>query len=145
MNLVRASLVLASQMEDSSFRKALPHHPSGVLTLLTNLADECDPGERLPVTESHCEQLRQLFKDFVKPEENNREGSPRRMVLDVARSFPPVRGAIFTEGQSCVHFLADPNPLESGLPRGTLMYANSPLPLKVSTAVSIGPEEHTTL
>ena len=57
--------------------------------------------------------------------------SSKRMVLDGGRAFPPVRGCVFTEGNTCVHFMADPA-AGLGLPRGAFLYASAPLPQKVS-------------
>ena len=83
--------------------------------------------------ETHCQQLRKLFKDFVKPakEPNKVAKGGKKMVLDGSRPFPPVRGCVFTEGYTCIHFMADPA-AGSGLPRGTFVYASAPLPQRVS-------------
>lgn len=123
-------MVLSCQVQDHSFSDAVLTNPS--LELISKLAGECDPGLRLPVVEMHCQQLRKLFKDFVKPAELPMKvtKSGKKMVLDGNRAFPPVRGCIFTEGYTCVHFMADPA-AGFGLPRGTFVYASAPLPQKV--------------
>ena len=123
-------MVLSCQVQDSSFSTAILTNPS--LELISKLAGECDPGLRLPVIQRHCNQLRKLFKDFVKPAELPKKvaKSEKKMVLDGIRVFPPVRGCVFTEGHTCVHFMADPT-AGFGLPRGTFLYASSPLPQKV--------------
>ena len=123
-------MVLCCQVVDPSFRETLLANPSH--GLVSALAAECDPGQRLPVLETHCQQLRKLFKDFVKLSDTPTNGptNSKRLVLDAGRPFPPVRGCVFTEGHTCVHFMADPT-VDSGLPRGTFVYASSPLPQKV--------------
>lgn len=123
-------MVLSCQVQDSSFSDTMLANPS--LELISKLAAECDPGRRLSVLETHCQQLRKLFKDFVKPTEVPKKAtkSSKRMVLDGGRAFPPVRGCVFTEGHTCVHYMADPA-AGFGLPRGTFIYASAPLPQKV--------------
>ena len=124
-------MVLSWQVQDPSFSNAILTNPS--LELISKLGGECDPGLRLPVIEIHCQQLRKLFKDFVKPAEEPKKvaKSGKKMVLDGSRPFPPVRGCVFTEGYTCVHFMADPG-AGFGLPRGTFVYASAPLPQRVS-------------
>ncbi|XP_068681108.1 probable E3 ubiquitin-protein ligase HECTD4 isoform X3 [Montipora foliosa] len=126
----RASMVLSCQVRDSSFSNTLlAANPS--LELISKLAAECDPGQRLIVLEKHCQQLRKLFKDFLKPSDHPKKTikNNKRIVLDGSRAFPPVRGCVFTERNTCVHFMADPA-AGFGLPRGTFLYASAPLPLK---------------
>jgi len=127
-------MVLSCQVQDPSFSNAILTNPS--LDFISKLAGECDPGLRLPVLEAHCQQLRKLFKDFVKPANEPKKvaKSGKRMVLDGGRPFPPVRGCVFTEGYTCVHFMADPA-AGFGLPRGTFVYASAPLPQRVSYSV----------
>lgn len=127
-------MVLSCQVQDPSFSNAILANPS--LELISRLGGECDPGLRLPVLQTHCQQLRKLFKDFVKPGEEPKKvaKSGKKMVLDGSRPFPPVRGCIFTEGYTCVHFMADPA-AGFGLPRGTFVYASAPLPQRVSYSV----------
>ena len=124
-------MVLSCQVQDLSFSNAILTNPS--LELISKLGGECDPGVRLPVMEAHCQQLRKLFKDFVKPANEPKKvaKSGKKMVLDGSRPFPPVRGCVFTEGYTCVHFMADPA-AGFGLPRGTFVYASAPLPQRVS-------------
>lgn len=133
--LYRASMVLSCQVQDASFSDTLlAANPS--LQLISKLADECDPGQRLTVIETHCQQLRKLFKDFVKPTQLPRKTtkSNKKIVLDSSRSFPPVRGCVFTEGHTCVQYMADPG-AGFGLPRGTFVYASAPLPQKVGNNI----------
>ena len=128
-------MVLSCQVHDSSFSDTLlAANPS--LKLISKLAAECDPGQRLIVIEKHCQQLRKLFKDFLKPSDHPKKTikNNKRIVLDGSRAFPPVRGCVFTERNTCVHFVADPT-AGFGLPRGTFLYASAPLPLKVGNLV----------
>ena len=124
-------MVLSIQVQDSSFIDALLANSSS--ELISKLSGECNAGQRLNVLEKHCQQLRKLFKDFVKPAEIPKKAvkTGKRMALDSGRVFPPVRGCVFTMGHTCVHYLADPA-TGFGLPRGTFVYANAPLPQKVS-------------
>lgn len=127
-------MVLSCQVQDPSFSNAILTNPSR--ELISKLGGECDPGLRLPVMEIHCQQLRKLFKDFVKPDKEPKKvaKSGKKMVLDGSRPFPPVRGCVFTEGCTCVQFMADPA-AGFGLPRGTFVYASAPLPQRVSYSV----------
>jgi hypothetical protein len=52
------------------------------------------------------------------------------MTWDTSRNFPPVRACLFSHNLTGVTFLGDPS-AGSGLPRGTLVYANIPIPLQV--------------
>ena len=54
------------------------------------------------------------------------------MMLDANRSFPPVRASVFSQAMTGVTFLGDPS-TGSGLPRGTMIYANQPIPQQVQT------------
>lgn len=114
----------------------LAKEPSKLFPLVRGLAAECDPGDRLDVVTAHCDELRKLFKEFVKPSDlASRQSRPKKMVLDLYRRSPPVRGCLFTEGHTCVHFMADPAPSTRdtypSLPRGTFVYANSRVPIRV--------------
>ena len=53
------------------------------------------------------------------------------MVWDTTRAFPPARACLFCYGLTGVTFLGDPS-AGSGLPRGTMVYANMPIPLQVT-------------
>lgn len=54
----------------------------------------------------------------------------QEMMLDANRSFPPVRASVFSQAMTGVTFLGDPS-TGSGLPRGTMIYANQPIPQQV--------------
>lgn len=129
-------MVLSCQMHDSSFSDTfLADNQS--LQLISKFAAECDPSLRLSVLEKHCQQLRKLFKDFIKPSHHSKKTTKwsKRIVLDGSRAFPPVRGCVFTEGHTCVLYKADPA-AGFGLPRGTFLYATSPLARKVGKTVT---------
>lgn len=51
-----------------------------------------------------------------------------------SRVFPPVRACVFSSRLTSVTFLADPS-AGGGLPRGTFIYATSPVPVQVGTAM----------
>lgn len=55
---------------------------------------------------------------------------PREITWSASRVFPPVRACMFSSHLSSVTFLADPS-AGGGLPRGTFIYATSPLPVQV--------------
>ncbi|KAJ8312853.1 hypothetical protein KUTeg_010226 [Tegillarca granosa] len=126
----RACMVLASYIRDIDFTKEFIQHCGSTIDVLKSLAKDCNPGDRLPVTELHCTRLRLLYRDCAKPpappskidSRANKETS-----WDANRSFPPVRSCIFSSGLTGVTFLGDPN-TGSGLPRGTMIYANQPIP-----------------
>ena len=52
---------------------------------------------------------------------------------DVTRPFPPVRACLFSQSLTVITFLGDPS-AGSGLPRGTMVFANQPIPKEVSFA-----------
>ena len=54
------------------------------------------------------------------------------MIWNTSRAFPPVRACLFSHGLTGITFLGDPS-AGSGLPRGTMVYANMPIPFQVST------------
>uniref|UniRef100_A0A2C9KB19 HECT domain-containing protein n=1 Tax=Biomphalaria glabrata TaxID=6526 RepID=A0A2C9KB19_BIOGL len=51
----------------------------------------------------------------------------KEMIWDVARPFPPTRACLFSHGMTAIMFLGDPS-AGVGLPRGTMVYANQPIP-----------------
>ena len=53
------------------------------------------------------------------------------MLWDVQRPFPPTRACLFSHGMTGVMFMGDPS-AGVGLPRGTMVYANQPIPKEVS-------------
>ena len=60
------------------------------------------------------------------------------MVWDTTRAFPPARACLFCYGLTGITFLGDPS-AGSGLPRGTMVYANMPIPLQVVFILSFEP------
>ena len=55
----------------------------------------------------------------------------KEMLWDVKRSFPPVRSCLFSQSLTIITFLGDPS-AGAGLPRGTMVFANQPIPKEVS-------------
>lgn len=55
---------------------------------------------------------------------------PKEITWSASRVFPPVRACMFSSHLTSVTFLADPS-AGGGLPRGTFIYATSPLPVQV--------------
>ena len=60
----------------------------------------------------------------------------KEMTWDTSRTFPPVRACLFSHNLTGVTFLGDPS-AGTGLPRGTLVYANMPIPYQVSVFTSL--------
>ncbi|XP_063396384.1 probable E3 ubiquitin-protein ligase HECTD4 [Mytilus trossulus] len=126
----RACMVLASYLNDLSFSKEFIQHCGSTIDVLKLLAKECNTGDRLAVIEDHCTRLRLLYRDCAKPppppsKVDNRMN--KEMLWDPNRIFPPVRTCVFSHSMTGVTFLGDPN-TGSGLPRGTIVYANQSLP-----------------
>lgn len=55
---------------------------------------------------------------------------PKEITWSPSRVFPPVRACMFSSHLAAVTFLADPS-AGGGLPRGTFIYATSPVPVQV--------------
>lgn len=55
---------------------------------------------------------------------------PKEITWSPSRVFPPVRACMFSSHLTAVTFLADPS-AGGGLPRGTFIYATSPVPVQV--------------
>lgn len=60
---------------------------------------------------------------------------PKEITWSPSRVFPPVRACMFSSHLTSVTFLADPS-AGGGLPRGTFIYATSPLPVQVRRFLS---------
>lgn len=58
---------------------------------------------------------------------------PKEITWSPSRVFPPVRACMFSSHLTSVTFLADPS-AGGGLPRGTFIYATSPLPVQVRSS-----------
>lgn len=56
---------------------------------------------------------------------------PKQITWCPSRVFPPVRACMFSSHLTSVTFLADPS-AGGGLPRGTFIYATSPVPVQVT-------------
>ncbi|XP_062445744.1 probable E3 ubiquitin-protein ligase HECTD4 isoform X3 [Rhea pennata] len=128
----RACLVMAQLLEDSSFCEEFIQQCPAAVEVLNLVAQECSPGERLLVVEMQCERLRMLYRDCARPpppplQADRRQ--PKEITWSPSRVFPPVRACMFSSYLTAVTFLADPS-AGGGLPRGTFIYATSPVPVQ---------------
>ncbi|XP_032561468.1 probable E3 ubiquitin-protein ligase HECTD4 [Chiroxiphia lanceolata] len=128
----RACLVMAQLLEDSSFCEEFIQQCPAAVEVLNLVAQECSPGERLLVVEMQCERLRMLYRDCARPpppplQADRRQ--PKEITWSPSRVFPPVRACMFSSHLAAVTFLADPS-AGGGLPRGTFIYATSPVPVQ---------------
>ncbi|KAF6729287.1 putative E3 ubiquitin-protein ligase HECTD4 [Oryzias melastigma] len=128
----RACLVMAQLLEDSSFCEEFIQQCPAAVEVLNLVAQECSPGERLSVVEAQCERVRMLYRDCARPpppplQTDRRQ--PKEITWCPSRVFPPVRACMFSTRLTSVTFLADPS-AGGGLPRGTFIYATSPIPIQ---------------
>ncbi|XP_030886513.1 probable E3 ubiquitin-protein ligase HECTD4 [Leptonychotes weddellii] len=128
----RACLVMAQLLEDSLFCEEFIQQCPAAVEVLNLVAQECSAGERLAVVEGQCERLRMLYRDCARPpppplQADRRQ--PKEITWSPSRVFPPVRACMFSSHLTSVTFLADPS-AGGGLPRGTFIYATSPLPVQ---------------
>ncbi|XP_046872567.1 probable E3 ubiquitin-protein ligase HECTD4 isoform X1 [Hypomesus transpacificus] len=128
----RACLVMAQLLEDSSFCEEFIQQCPAAVEVLNLVAQECSPGERLGMVEAQCERVRMLYRDCARPpppplQTDRRQ--PKEVTWCPSRVFPPVRACMFSSRLTSVTFLADPS-AGGGLPRGTFIYATSPLPVQ---------------
>ena len=61
----RACMCLTHHVKDSSFSALLLSHSP--LELLGSQAQDCSPGQRVSLVESHCQSLRMLYRDCARP------------------------------------------------------------------------------
>ncbi|KPP69529.1 hypothetical protein Z043_111707 [Scleropages formosus] len=156
----RACLVMAQLLEDSSFCEEFIQQCPAAVEVLNLVAQECSPGERLCVVEAQCERVRMLYRDCARPpppplQTDRRQvgvsagprflsapsaafdsskrlcepPQPKEITWCPSRVFPPVRACMFSSRLTSVTFLADPS-AGGGLPRGTFIYATSPVPVQ---------------
>ncbi|XP_040202102.1 probable E3 ubiquitin-protein ligase HECTD4 isoform X1 [Rana temporaria] len=128
----RACLVMAQLLEDSSFCEEFIQQCPAAVEVLNLVAQECSPGERLTVVEVQCERLRMLYRDCARPPPpplQTERRQPKEITWCPSRVFPPVRACMFSSHLTAVTFLADPS-AGGGLPRGTFIYASSPVPVQ---------------
>nr|XP_033812752.1 probable E3 ubiquitin-protein ligase HECTD4 isoform X2 [Geotrypetes seraphini] len=128
----RACLVMAQLLEDSLFCEEFIQQCPAAVEVLNLVAQECSPGERNLVVEVQCERLRMLYRDCARPpppplQTDRRQ--PKEITWNPSRVFPPVRACMFSSHLAAVTFLADPS-AGGGLPRGTFIYATSPVPVQ---------------
>ncbi|PIO29272.1 hypothetical protein AB205_0167670, partial [Aquarana catesbeiana] len=128
----RACLVMAQLLEDSSFCEEFIQQCPAAVEVLNLVAQECSPGERLTVVEVQCERLRMLYRDCARPPPpplQTERRQPKEITWCPSHVFPPVRACMFSSHLTAVTFLADPS-AGGGLPRGTFIYASSPVPVQ---------------
>ncbi|KAK7506010.1 hypothetical protein BaRGS_00002732 [Batillaria attramentaria] len=126
----RAAMVLALYMRNVDFSTLFISKCGASLDMLKTLAKDCSTGSRPQVVEAHCQRLRMLYRDCAKPPPPPSKTDTRpskEMVWDVTRSYPPVRACLFSQSLTVITFLGDPS-AGSGLPRGTMVFANQPIP-----------------
>ncbi|XP_038229205.1 probable E3 ubiquitin-protein ligase HECTD4 isoform X1 [Dermochelys coriacea] len=128
----RACLVMAQLLEESLFCEEFIQQCPAAVEVLNLVAQECSPGERLLIVEVQCERLRMLYRDCARPpppplQADRRQ--PKEVTWSPSRVFPPVRACMFSSHLTAVTFLADPS-AGGGLPRGTFIYATSPVPVQ---------------
>uniref|UniRef100_A0A8C1PKU9 HECT domain E3 ubiquitin protein ligase 4 n=1 Tax=Cyprinus carpio TaxID=7962 RepID=A0A8C1PKU9_CYPCA len=127
----RACLVMAQLLEDSSFCEEFIQQCPAAVEVLNLIAQECSPGERLVMVEAQCERVRMLYRDCARPPPppvQTDQRQPKEITWCPSRVFPPVRACMFSSHLTSVTFLADPS-AGGGLPRGTFIYATSPVPV----------------
>ncbi|XP_067256066.1 probable E3 ubiquitin-protein ligase HECTD4 isoform X7 [Chanodichthys erythropterus] len=128
----RACLVMAQLLEDSSFCEEFIQQCPAAVEVLNLIAQECSPGERLVMVEVQCERVRMLYRDCARPPPppvQTDQRQPKEITWCPSRVFPPVRACMFSSHLTSVTFLADPS-AGGGLPRGTFIYATSPVPVQ---------------
>uniref|UniRef100_A0A452TXS8 HECT domain E3 ubiquitin protein ligase 4 n=1 Tax=Ursus maritimus TaxID=29073 RepID=A0A452TXS8_URSMA len=127
----RACLVMAQLLEDSLFCEEFIQQCPAAVEVLNLVAQECSAGERLAVVEVQCERLRMLLEtgEPVCSSPAKECPGPKEITWSPSRVFPPVRACMFSSHLTSVTFLADPS-AGGGLPRGTFIYATSPLPVQ---------------
>ncbi|KAJ7994262.1 hypothetical protein DPEC_G00264060 [Dallia pectoralis] len=128
----RSCLVMAQLLEDSSFCEEFIQQCPAAVEVLNLVAQECSPGDRLGMVEAQCERVRMLYRDCARPpppplQTDRRQ--PKEITWCPSRTFPPVRACMFSSRLTSVTFLADPS-AGGGLPRGTFIYATSPVPVQ---------------
>ncbi|KAL8604631.1 hypothetical protein ACOMHN_013411 [Nucella lapillus] len=131
----RAAMLLALYMQNVDFAKLYISQCESSVEMLKTLAKDCATGSRQQVVESHCQRLRMLYRDCAKPPPPPSKADTRpskEMVWDVTRPFPPVRACLFSQTLTVITFLGDPS-AGTGLPRGTMVFANQPIPKEAPT------------
>ncbi|ESO97623.1 hypothetical protein LOTGIDRAFT_228255 [Lottia gigantea] len=126
----RACMVLAQYLQNLDFAREFSERCGSSINIMKSIAKECSKGSRKPVIESHVERLRMLYSDCAKPPPppcKNNTKPVKEMVWNASCNFPPARACLFSSGLTAVTFLGDPS-ASSGLPRGTMIYANQPMP-----------------
>ncbi|XP_028400510.1 probable E3 ubiquitin-protein ligase HECTD4 [Dendronephthya gigantea] len=127
----RVFALLDAYLDDHNVAHTLLETSPDLLSNLLPLAHSLDPGERQVVMENHCEELRALFKEYVRPIHHEYSTDKRRSSLpcqfDITREFPIVFGCVFSRELTSVHYVCDPRDnVSSKQPRGALIFSDKP-------------------
>ena len=125
---------------DQAVAQTILETSADLLPKLLTLARSLDPGERQIVMENHCEELRALFKEYVRPVHHEISTEKRRSSMpsqfDITREFPIVFGCVFSRELTSVHYVCDPGDnASSKQPRGALIFTDKPFPEQVGAGV----------
>ena len=137
MNFFRVFALLDVYLADQNAAQTILDTSPDLLPRLLTLARSLDPGERQVVMENHCEELRALFKEYVRPVHHEISTEKRRSNMpsqfDITREFPIVFGCVFSRELTSVHYVCEPGDnTSSKQPRGALIFADKPFPERVS-------------
>ena len=135
--LCRVFALLDVYLDDRDAALSVLETSPDLLPKLFTLAGSIDAGERQIVMENHCEELRALFKEYVRPVHHELSTEKRRSNMpcqfDITREFPLVFGCVFSRELTSVHYVCDPGDNAPGKqPRGALIFADKPFPERVS-------------
>lgn len=135
--MCRVFALLDVYLDDRDAALSVLETSPDLLPKLLTLARSIDPGERQIVMENHCEELRALFKEYVRPVHHELSTEKRRSNMpcqfDITREFPLVFGCVFSRELTSVHYVCDPGDNVPGKqPRGALIFADKAFPERVS-------------
>ena len=135
--LCRVFALLDVYLDDRDAALSVLETSPDLLPKLFTLAGSIGAGERQIVMENHCEELRALFKEYVRPVHHELSTEKRRSNMpcqfDITREFPLVFGCVFLRELTSVHYVCDPGDNAPGKqPRGALIFADKPFPERVS-------------
>lgn len=141
--LFRLFVLLNECLDDENIAGNVLETSPDLLAKLLTFARSVDPGERQVVVESHCEELRALFKEYVRPINHDLSPEKRRSdapcEFDIMREFPIPFGCVFMRDLTSVHYVCDPGDNPSCRhPRGALIFADKTIPTRVSILESNG-------
>ncbi|KAL5256674.1 hypothetical protein ACHWQZ_G011808 [Mnemiopsis leidyi] len=126
----RAFMVLSLEVRDPAFADEFLNFNNDITETMSSIAHLCTSGNRLAVIEALCEHLRMVYHDCAHPPPPPVPKKQPQMIQTKWESncdYPTVRGTIFSQYGTCLHFLGDVTP-PPGQPKGVLIYANSRIP-----------------